>query len=157
MSTTRLISTNTSAMNSRYAAITGTSTTCTDVMNSDPTPGHWNTVSVTMANAMTEPSCKPVMVMTGTSVFFSAWPKLIARRVRPRARAKRMYSVRRTSSISARTRRMISVSWNSDRVIAGRISDLSPLSVRSPVRHQPMSTTSPRPKDGSHPSSTAKT
>ncbi len=38
-------------------------------MNSKPTPGHWNTVSVMMAKAMMEPSCRPVMVMTGTSVF----------------------------------------------------------------------------------------
>ena len=53
-------------------------------------PGHWNTVSVMMAKAMIEPSCSPVMVMTGTSVFFSAWPKWIARSLSPRARAKRM-------------------------------------------------------------------
>ena len=44
-------------------------------MNSSPMPGHWNTVSVMMANAMSCPSCSPVMVITGTSVFFSAWPK----------------------------------------------------------------------------------
>jgi hypothetical protein len=44
-------------------------------MNSRPTPGHWNTVSVMMAKAMIEPICRPVMVITGTSVFFSAWPK----------------------------------------------------------------------------------
>ena len=50
-------------------------------------PGHWNTVSVTMENAMIPPICRPAMVMTGTSVFFNAWPKLIARRDRPRARA----------------------------------------------------------------------
>ena len=30
------------------------------------------------------------MVITGTSVFFSAWPKLIARLERPRARANLM-------------------------------------------------------------------
>ena len=28
-----------------------------------------------MAKAINEPNCKPVMVMTGTSVFLSAWPK----------------------------------------------------------------------------------
>ena len=33
---------------------------------------------------------RPVMVMTGTSVFFSAWPKLMARLDRPRARANLM-------------------------------------------------------------------
>ncbi len=53
-------------------------------------PGHWKTVSVTMAKAMIAPSCNPVMVMTGTSVFLSAWPKLTARSVRPRARANLM-------------------------------------------------------------------
>jgi len=50
-------------------------------------PGHWNTVSVTMENATIPPSCSPAMVMTGTSVFFSAWPKLMVRSDRPRARA----------------------------------------------------------------------
>ena len=38
-------------------------------------PGHWKTVSVMIAKAMRPPSCRPVMVITGTSVFFSAWPK----------------------------------------------------------------------------------
>ncbi len=74
-------------MNIRYADITGTSTTATELTNSEPTPGHWNTVSVTIAKAMTEPSCNPVMVITGTSVFLSAWPKLMARLESPRARA----------------------------------------------------------------------
>ena len=37
------------------------STNCTAVMKSRPTPGHWNTVSVMMANAMIEPICSPVM------------------------------------------------------------------------------------------------
>ncbi len=59
-------------------------------MMSSPMPGHWKTVSVMMAKAMMAPSCSPVMVMTGTSVFFSAWPKLIARSERPRARANLM-------------------------------------------------------------------
>ena len=53
-------------------------------------PGHWNTVSVTSENATMPPNCRPMMVITGTSVFFSAWPKLIARLVRPRARANLM-------------------------------------------------------------------
>ena len=34
------------------------------------------------------PNCSPTMVITGTSVFFSAWPKCTARLGRPRARAK---------------------------------------------------------------------
>ncbi len=70
--------------------MTGTSANCTAWMNSRPMPGHWNTVSVTMAKAMMPPSCRPVMVMTGTIVFFSAWPKWMARRFRPRARANLM-------------------------------------------------------------------
>ena len=53
-------------------------------------PGHWNTLSVISANAMIEPSCRPVMVITGTKVFFSAWPKFTARSVSPRARANLM-------------------------------------------------------------------
>ena len=47
---------------------------------------------------------------------------------------------------------MISVIWNSDSVIAGRISAFSPLVVRRPVVHQPSATVSPRPNDGSQPS-----
>ncbi len=87
------------------------STKYTALMNISPTPGHWNTVSVTMAKATMRPSCNPAMVMTGTSVLRRAWPKLTIRSGRPRARAKRMKSWRSTSSISARTRRMISVIW----------------------------------------------
>ena len=41
-------------------------------MNSSPMPGHWNTVSVMMAKAINEPSCRPVMVITGTKVLRSA-------------------------------------------------------------------------------------
>ena len=59
-------------------------------MNNSPMPGHWNTVSVMMAKAIKPPSCRPVMVITGTSVFFSAWPKWMARSVKPRARANLM-------------------------------------------------------------------
>jgi len=44
-----------------------------------------NTVSVMMANAMMEPNCRPVMVMTGISVFFRAWPKWMVRALSPRA------------------------------------------------------------------------
>ena len=68
----------------------GISTFCTACTNSRPMPGHWNTVSVMIAKAMTEPNCRPAMVITGTSVFFSAWPKWIARVVSPRARANLM-------------------------------------------------------------------
>src|SRR3954463_6197967 len=56
-------------------------------MNIRPTPGHWNTVSVMIAKAMIEPSWSPVMVITGTSVFLSAWPKLTMRLGRAPARA----------------------------------------------------------------------
>ena len=90
MSTTRLITTKMSPIRHRYAAITGMSANCTAWMKSSPMPGHWNTVSVMIAKAMMPPSCRPVMVITGTSVFFSAWPKFTARSVRPRARANLM-------------------------------------------------------------------
>ena len=59
-------------------------------MNNNPMPGHWNTVSVMMAKAMMAPSCSPVMVITGTSVFFRAWPKWMVRSGSPRARANLM-------------------------------------------------------------------
>ena len=77
-------------MRHRYAAITGMSANCTAWMKSSPMPGHWNTVSVMIAKAMMPPSCRPVMVITGTSVFRSAWPKLTVRSVSPRARANLM-------------------------------------------------------------------
>jgi hypothetical protein len=125
-------------------------------MKSSPIPGHWNTVSVTMAKAMMAPSCRPVMVMTGTSVFFSAWPKWTARLDEPARAGELDVVVRSTSSISARTRRMISVSWNRPSVMEGRISALMPLVVRNPVVHQPRRTVSPRPKEGSQPSQTEK-
>jgi hypothetical protein len=48
--------------------------------------------------------------------------------------------VRSTSSISARTSRMISVVWNSASVIDGRISERNPLVVSRPVVHQPTGT-----------------
>ena len=51
----------------------------------------------------------------------------------------------------------MSVIWKSPSVIAGRISDFSPEAVKRPVLHQPSCTTSPRPKEGSHPRPTAKT
>ncbi len=51
---------------------------------------------------------------------------------------------------------MISVIWKSASVIAGRTSALRPESVRNPVVQPPICTTSPRPKDGSQPSTTAK-
>ena len=70
--------------------MTGISTNWIALMNRRPTPGHWNTVSVMIAKAMIDPSCNPVIVMTGTSVFFSAWRKLTDRSRMPRARAKRM-------------------------------------------------------------------
>ena len=66
--------------------MTGMSAKVTAWMNSSPMPGHWNTVSVMMAKAIRPPSCSPVMVITGTSVFFRAWPKWMARFDRPRAR-----------------------------------------------------------------------
>ncbi len=55
------------------------SPTWIDCTSSSPMPGHWNTVSVTMEKATITPNCSPTTVITGTSVFFSAWPKWIAR------------------------------------------------------------------------------
>ncbi len=66
------MSTKRSPISIRYAAITGMSANCTDWMKSWPTPGQANTVSVTSAKAIREPSCRPVTVITGTRVFLSA-------------------------------------------------------------------------------------
>ena len=65
--------------------------------------------------------------------------------------------MRITSSISERTRRISSVSWNRPSVIDGRISAFSPDTVRKLVVHQPICTVSPRPNDGSQCRLTAKT
>jgi hypothetical protein len=137
--------------------MTGTSANCTALTNSAPRPGHWNTVSVTIAKATTDPSCSPAIVTTGIMVLRSAWRNSITRSGMPRARAKRTKSERRTSSISARTRRMISVSWKKPSVSTGSTRDCRPDFVRSPVVHQPIATVSPRPNDGNQRSSTAKT
>ncbi len=55
--------------------MTGTSAKPIACTIRNPMPGHWNTVSVMMEKAMMDPSCRPVMVMTGTRVFLRAWPK----------------------------------------------------------------------------------
>ena len=52
---------------------------------------------------------------------------------------------------------MIKVIWNRPSVIDGRISALRPETVSRPVVHQPIATVSPRPKEGSQPSSTENT
>ena len=53
------------------------------------------------------------------------------------------------SIISARTKRITSVIWNSDKVTPGRINAIRPLGVSSPVLQPPTITVSPRPKAGS--------
>ena len=60
------------AIRHRYAAITGMSANVTAWMNSRPMPGHWNTVSVMIANAISEPSCKPVIVITVAGLQFGS-------------------------------------------------------------------------------------
>jgi hypothetical protein len=51
---------------------------------------------------------------------------------------------------------MMSVSWKSPSVMDGRIRAFRPVVVRNPVDHAPIIVVSPRPKEGSHPSHTAK-
>ena len=52
---------------------------------------------------------------------------------------------------------MISVTWKKPSMTAGSTNDLIPLRVRKPVVHQPIRTTSPRPKEGSQLSATENT
>ena len=68
--------------------MTGMSANWIAWMNSRPMPGHWNTVSVMIEKASSAPSCRPMIVITGTSVFFSAWPKLTLRFLQARGRAR---------------------------------------------------------------------
>ncbi len=91
------------------------------------------------------------MVMTGTSVARNAWRNRMRPPDMPRARAKRMKSLRRTSSISARTRRMIIAIWKTAIVSVGITSAFKPLTVSSPVVQTPRSTVAPRPNEGSQP------
>ena len=128
----------------------------TDWMNSSPMPGHWKTVSVISAKAIRLPICMPVTVITGIRQLRRARRKCTMRSGKPRARANLMNSVRSVSSISARTRRMINVIWNSASVIDGSTSAARPEGVSRPVVHQPIFTVSPRPKPGSQPSCTEK-
>ena len=68
-----------------------------------------------------------------------------------------MYSVSKTSIISARISRMNRGNMMDDREILGRIRCFRPSMVKSPVSQKPHNiTVSPRPYDGSHFSSTPK-
>ena len=58
--------------------------------------------------------------------------------------------MRSTSSISARTSRVISVIWNRPSVIAGRISALRPEAVSRPVRQKPSATDLAAAERGQH-------
>ena len=57
----------------------GMSTNWIAWMINSPMPGHWKTVSVMIEKASSAPICRPMIVITGTSVFLSAWPKLMLR------------------------------------------------------------------------------
>ncbi len=48
-----------------------------------PMPGHWNTVSVISAKAISEPIFMAVMVTTGIRQLRSAWRKLMRQRGMP--------------------------------------------------------------------------
>ena len=50
----------------------GISTKYTALINNDPIPGHWKTVSVIMENAIKVPIFIPVIVITGIKPFLSA-------------------------------------------------------------------------------------
>jgi hypothetical protein len=55
----------------RYAAMMGMSAGIDRLMKRRPKPGHWNTVSVTIAKAMMPLQLQAVIVITGTSVFLT--------------------------------------------------------------------------------------
>ena len=67
------------------------SPTWIDCTSSSPIPGHWNTVSVTIENATSIPSCSPTTVITGTMRVLQRMPEIDRTRgLSPRARANLM-------------------------------------------------------------------
>ena len=74
----------------RYATTTGRSSWKIESMTSLPMPGHAKIDSVTIANAITEPSSSPITVTSGIMMFFSRCTPSTRRRVRPFARANLM-------------------------------------------------------------------
>ena len=60
-----------------YADIIGISTKYTALINNDPIPGHWKTVSVIIENAINVPMFIPVIVMTGIKMLGNAWKKFL--------------------------------------------------------------------------------
>ena len=72
MSTIKFIITNIKATMIIYADIIGISTKYTALINNDPMPGHWKTVSVIIEKAINVPMLIPVIVITGINPFLSA-------------------------------------------------------------------------------------
>ena len=84
-------------------------------MISLPIPGQANTLSVTTANAMVEPSSSPTTVTTGIMMFFSTCTKITRAGVNPLARANFTKSIGSVSRTPARVRRSTNEMLNSDK------------------------------------------
>ena len=72
MSTIKFIITKIKATIIIYADMIGISTKYTALINKDPIPGHWKTVSVIMEKAIKVPMLIPVIVITGIKPFLRA-------------------------------------------------------------------------------------
>jgi len=116
--------------------------------------GHWNTVSVMIANAITEPNCRPATVMTEPGIL-QRMPKWMARVSAARTGEADIVGAQHFQHLGAH-QRMISVIWKRPSVIDGMIS-LQPGDGEEPVspadphhvaaperRHQPSVTANNR-------------
>ena len=118
-------------------------------------PGHANTLSVTTANATTEPNSSPITVTIGIMMFLSTCTPTIRALESPLARANFTYSIAMASRTPARVSRINSDSLNRARFTAGKIKCSKPSSVKKLTGTPNKSTVSPRPFEGNQPKNTA--
>src|SRR4030095_16737229 len=82
-STARLITMKKVTMTSRYATMTGRSSRLSESISSLPIPGHANPPSLTIANAISAPNCKPITVTIGIRMLRSTCTPITRRLVKP--------------------------------------------------------------------------
>src|SRR5207249_2069511 len=101
-STTRLTTTNESAMKSAAPCTTCTSRAMTELTSWRPSPGQPKTSSVNTAPPSRSQSYSPAIVTVGGQATRNAWALMTTRSASPLARATMMYSCPRISSTDAR-------------------------------------------------------
>ena len=119
MSTTKLMATMIRASRTTAHCTTGKSWLRIESTVRVATPGHANTVSVTMAPPRSWPNCSPSTVITGMHALRKACLTTTRHSAMPLARAVLMYSMFITSITPDRTRRIVIGARNAPRVKAG--------------------------------------